>query len=141
MRIPRVELAPTHDHLLAIGPEAWLEAQLNPDTIPDPGSITIHPYRAGRQHTREYALRRIGNIKKLTDPTQPGHRTPTTWNDVERWAAGGVLHVEGSRDLAIARVVADAVGHDSAAHASEIFDLATLLDSHGRQPVSEEPPF
>ncbi len=43
----------------------------DPDTIPDPGSIAIHPYRALRQQTREYALRRIGKIKKLSDPAHP----------------------------------------------------------------------
>ncbi len=43
----------------------------DPDTIPDPGSIAIHPYRALRQQTREHALRRIGKIKKLSDPADP----------------------------------------------------------------------
>ncbi len=61
----------------------------DPDTIPDPGSIDIHPYRIQRNHTREHALRRIQRITTTCTPaSQPcdvaAESHPRPRPDVER---------------------------------------------------------
>ncbi len=41
----------------------------DPATIPDPGTVDIHPYRAQRQRLREHALRRIHRLAIDNGPT------------------------------------------------------------------------
>ena len=39
-----------------------------PTSVPHPGSMEIHAYRAERQHLREHLVRRIRSIRLLNDP-------------------------------------------------------------------------
>ena len=124
----------------------------DPDTIPDPGSITIHPYRIQRQHLREHTLRRIGKITKLFDPTPHTPDAPRgVPADLQTHSAPdgqalSDLRITVEANLHAIRLarhpIAAPIGQhpDTPPHTNR--DPTSFLDTIERQPPPpEEPPF
>jgi hypothetical protein len=107
----------------------------DPDTIPDPGSIAIHPYRALRQHTREHALRRIRNIKKPSDPADPAPAwivdapTGQALTDLQANVAANMQAIRTLRRLPTAPATPNRP------------HPGTPPNAHRPRPLPEEPPF